>query len=236
MLILGIETASTVAAAALVQDERVLVERMLNFGRTHSVRLLPLIQGVLADAAYSGSQLDGIAVCRGPGSFTGLRIGLSTAKALAQVWQKPLAPVSTLEALAYTWQGFPGLIVSLLISKKDEVYLAAYQSKPWREVSRPAALSLPEMEKFLQTLPEPLVIIGDGVAALSERLKVLLPKAILANSLAALPRAAGLALLGEKLLQNGQGVNALELLPDYARLSEPEIKWLEKEKRENHGN
>ncbi len=236
MLILGIETASTVAAAALVQDEQVLVERMLNFGRTHSVRLLPLIQGVLADAACSGSQLDGIAVCQGPGSFTGLRIGLSTAKTLAQVWEKPLAPVSTLEALAYTWQGFPGLIVTLLVSKKDEVYLAVYQSTPWQEVSRPVSLSLPEMERFLQTLPEPLVIIGDGVAILFERLQALLPRAVLANSLASLPRASGLALLGEKLLQTGHGVNALELLPDYARLSEPEKKWLEKEKRENHEN
>ncbi|MGB9825310.1 MAG: tRNA (adenosine(37)-N6)-threonylcarbamoyltransferase complex dimerization subunit type 1 TsaB, partial [Desulfofundulus sp.] len=128
MLVLGIEAATPVAAVAVVDGERLLAERMVNNRRTHSVNLLPMIKAVLEDAGVGREDLGGIAVSSGPGSFTGLRIGMATAKTLAQVWGLPVVGVGTLDALAHPLTGQGGLICPILNARKDEVYAAVYRT------------------------------------------------------------------------------------------------------------
>ena len=128
MRVLGIDSATLVAGMAVVDGERVIVEGFLQTRKTHSERLLPLIDFWLREAELSLSDLDGIAVTLGPGSFTGLRIGLATAKGLALGAGKPLLGIPTLDALALNLTGVPGFICPILDARKSEVYTAVYVS------------------------------------------------------------------------------------------------------------
>ncbi len=126
--VLGIDSATLVAGMAVVEGERVIVEGFLQTRKTHSERLLPLIDFWLREAELSLSDLDGVAVTLGPGSFTGLRIGLATAKGLALGAGKPLVGIPTLDALALNLTGVPGFICPILDARKSEVYTAVYVS------------------------------------------------------------------------------------------------------------
>ncbi len=139
MIALGIETATTVCGVALLRDGMAPVERVLDIPNVHSEQLVPLIQEVMEHSGVSIQQLDVIAVSIGPGSFTGLRIGLSVAKGLSFAADIPLIPVSTLQALAYNLvlagSGFSGTeILSLLDAHRGEVYCAVYGITPERGV------------------------------------------------------------------------------------------------------
>ncbi|MHB8919341.1 MAG: tRNA (adenosine(37)-N6)-threonylcarbamoyltransferase complex dimerization subunit type 1 TsaB, partial [Desulfocucumaceae bacterium] len=105
MYVLGIESATPVAGVAVVHRGRVLADRMINNRKTHSGHLLPMIKAVIDEAGIRPADIGGIAVSSGPGSFTGLRIGMTTAKTLAQVWKVPVVGVSTLDALAHPLTG-----------------------------------------------------------------------------------------------------------------------------------
>lgn len=128
MRVLGIDSATLVAGVAVIEEERVVVEGFLQTRKTHSERLLPLIALWLQEAELSLKDIDGIAVTSGPGSFTGLRIGVATAKGLAQAAGKPLLGVPTLDALALNLAGSSGIICPILNARKGEVYTALYAS------------------------------------------------------------------------------------------------------------
>ncbi|RYD03251.1 hypothetical protein N752_20685 [Desulforamulus aquiferis] len=128
MYILGIEAATPVASVAVVGGGgMILSERLVNNRRTHSINLLPMIKAVIEEAGIKKEQINGVAVSSGPGSFTGLRIGLTTAKTLALTWGVPVVGVSTLEALALPVVSSGQLICPILNARKNEVYTSIFR-------------------------------------------------------------------------------------------------------------
>jgi len=229
--ILGIEAATPVAAVAVVTTGKIMAERMVNNRRTHSVNLLPMIRDVIADAGLSKEDLGGIAVSVGPGSFTGLRIGMSTAKTLAQVLGLPLAGVPSLEALAYPLSGQTGLICPVLNARKGELYAALFLNKGREQKTLlPAfATGAEKLAGLLLAYDQEVTFLGDGVPEYADSLKELMGgRARFAPECASFPRGAAVAELGLRRLQSGVKNDPLTLLPNYVRQSEAEIKWQER--------
>jgi len=227
MTVLAIETATAVCAAAVVAGGKVLSEFELNAPRVHSEKLVALIDRALAAASVKFGAIDGIAVSIGPGSFTGLRIGLSVAKGLAYAWTKPLAAVPTLEALA--WEAarsgvvhHRGLILPMIDARRDEVYVAGYRYDDGKLEERIAAQSM-TMEELVPIVRdnEYLVITGDGAKKFNDFLQGTYPKHA---SRIPLPvderfqcKASAVGLIGERQLLNGNAANLETLEPMYVK-------------------
>lgn len=228
MYILAIDSATPVAGAALLRDENLVVEAFANVGLTHSETLMPMVDRVVNDAGITVRQLDVIAVTIGPGSFTGLRIGLAAAKGLAMATDKPLIGISTLEVLAHNLSCSSLLAGTILDARKGEVYGACFdvsQVYPQRlgeELACSPEDFCREADRWLaETDRSGLVLLGDGFNSYRQifidhwgnKLKLL-------PSHQQLPRAASLASLARvKALQNNYS-DRLLLRPTYLRLSE----------------
>lgn len=236
MYVLGIESATPVAAVAVAGKEGILAERMVLNKRTHSVNLLPMIKAVLADAQLEHNDLAGIAVSGGPGSFTGLRIGMSIAKTLAQVWELPVTGISTLQTLAHALAGHNRLVCPVLNSRKNEVYTAVYDCSGLVPLLliRPRAALINELIKMLADYQKPVTFLGDGVPLYCAQLKAGLGQAARFAPLAtSYPRGGAVAELGLQALKNGKGVSPLELQPEYVGLSAAETLWRKKQLSKN---
>ncbi len=231
MFALGIESATPVAAAAVAGEGDILAERMVLNQRTHSVNLLPMIKAVLEESGVEPSQIAVIAVSGGPGSFTGLRIGMSTAKALAQVWGKPVAGIPTLETLVFPFVGHNRLVCPVLNARRDEVYTAIYDCAGSAPdcLAGPMALSPEKLVCNLLQYKKPVTFLGDGVPFYGTLIKAGLgSSAGFAPASANFPRGAVVAELGLIAFKEGRGVPPAILQPEYIRLSEAEVNWLKK--------
>lgn len=230
MLVLGLDTATRVCAVALVRDEQLVGEYTQNIRKTHSQRLLPLIDTMLTDCTVEREQIGGIAVAVGPGSFTGLRIGVSTARALAQGLGIPAAGVSTLEAMAE--QVFcPGaLVCPLLDARRGEVYTALYHRLPeppysLKEIVAPTVTALPLLLQRLAARPDKIFFLGEGVAVHNADIASALAKrAVMLPAPLRLNRAALVALCGARRLADRPtaGQTYHHLRPLYLRRPEAE--------------
>jgi tRNA threonylcarbamoyladenosine biosynthesis protein TsaB len=224
MLVLGIESSTTQGGVAIVGEDRMLCEAILNVEVTHSERLLPAVDRALGEARITLGALGGIAVSIGPGSFTGLRIGLSTAKGLAYATGLPLVGVPTLEAMAWTLPAARWQICPVLDARKQEVYAALFQHDRdgLRRVSEDMAIA---PEALCRLIKKPTLFLGDGLAPyralFEERLgdHLLLPP--LANRGA---RPACVAELGRRRLLRGERDLPETLVPCYLRPSEAELR------------
>ncbi|HOV79476.1 MAG TPA: tRNA (adenosine(37)-N6)-threonylcarbamoyltransferase complex dimerization subunit type 1 TsaB [Bacillota bacterium] len=231
MCVLGIESATSVASAAVAGDCGILAERMVLNKRTHSVNLLPMIKAVMEEAEIDRDKLAGIAVSGGPGSFTGLRIGMSTAKALAQVWNLPLVRISTLEALVYPLAGHGRLLCPVLNARKNEVYTALYDftGSGMKVLAEPAALAPEALAERLLKIQKPVTFLGDGVQACRSLLEAgLKGLASFAPAAASFPRGGAVAGMGLKAIMEGRGMDPGDVRPEYIRVSEAEAVWLKK--------
>jgi len=227
LYVLGIEAATSVASAAVALDDLLVAERTVNNKRTHSVNLLPMIKGILEDAGIEHTQLGGIAASVGPGSFTGLRIGLATARTLAQAWGLPVAGIGTLEALACLYRG-AGLICPVIVARKNEVYAAVYE-QGLHCAADPVAISPAGLAMELKKFERPVTLLGDGALLYREVFQEhLAGAALFAPGGLCLPRGASVASLGSRRFKAGQGGSYSSLKPFYLRLSEAESKWLQK--------
>ncbi len=237
MNVLGMETAGPVCSVGIVDQEGVMAERAVRGRKIHSVRLLPLIEDLLAEAGLSLEELDGIAVVSGPGSFTGLRIGMTVAKTLAQVLNVPVVGVSTLEALVYPLQG-AGPVWALVPARRDEVYAALYDcgDDVPREIFPPASL---DVERLLETVGNDgrtLCFVGEAVEIYHEQLgRKLGSRACFCPPELNYPRGAVVAGLGRRRLQGGRGLDACTLVPEYLRPSAAELVWQRRHRGEVRG-
>lgn len=223
------ESSSQAASCAVVEDGRLKGEFFLNCGLTHSQTLMPLIDGLCRQAGPL-AKIDRLAVSIGPGSFTGLRIGLASAKALGAALGLPVAGVSTLLALGYNLVGFGGLCCAALDARRQQIYGALFslkEGKPER-LTPDAALSLEEMAGQLaaRLVPgEPIWLVGDGAELCLQAFEAKGLPVRLAPPALRLQRAASVAFAA---LDAGEWQSAGELQPSYLRLSQAERELQEK--------
>lgn len=227
MLILSLDTSSLVSSTAVADGKKLLAELTLQTRLTHSETLLPHIKQVLEMADVPKRSVEAIAVSIGPGSFTGLRIGLATAKSMAYALSIPVIGVPTMAALAYHYPVDGVYILPVLDAQKGNVYTAAYtwENSALQEVRPACVRSFDEALEDARKLDKRAVFVGE--AAVKNREKI---QAAGANILPALPhtvmpRAACVALLGQSLYEAGKREDAMSLEPFYIRRSEAEELW-----------
>ena len=223
MKVLALESATLSGGAALVDGDRLLGEITLNVAVTHSERLLAAVDRLLDDCGFSVRDLDGLAVSIGPGSFTGLRVGIATVKGLALALDVPVAPVPTLDALAARLPFAGAPVCPILDARKREVYLSRYRWNGRAMVREWDYLALPP-EVAAARLEAPVILLGDGIGPCSPWLQRLGPGVQLAPVAQRMPSAAVVAQLGLEMLASGGGVSADGVSPLYLRPSEAELK------------
>lgn len=234
MVILGIESSAPSASAAIVKDGKLLSEMFLNVGLTHSVTLMPLIRQAVEGAGITADDIDVVAVTNGPGSFTGVRIGVSTAKGIAQPSEKKCVPVSTLEAIAYPLADSECLAVSVMDARCQQVYCALFDcsNSVMTRITQDDAISLENLCDFLKTYDKKKILIGDGADIAYDYLNGKISDLYKASPIFKYQRASSVALLAEKKIENNEPfVSANDLVPSYLRLSQAEREL--KKKKEN---
>jgi len=230
MKVLGIDTSTSCGSIGLVEDGKVISEYLLDRPETHSERLLRGIEFVLKGAHLSINDVDGWVVSLGPGSFTGLRIGISTIKGLALATQKPVAGVSTLDVLAFQVSPTPYLICPLIDARKGEVYTAFYRYDERNSLKRVSIYKVIKPEELAHQINEKTLFVGDGIKSYGQYLHKVLPTFALYPPIAHhLPHGSILALLGFEHLQRGESLDLASFTPLYIRPSDAELKWQEKQ-------
>ena len=237
MRVLAIESAALVASVAVVEEAVTLAEYTLNTKLTHSQTLLPLIDEMLRQTGLKGADLDAIAVSAGPGSFTGLRIGAATAKALGTAWQKPLVPVPTLDVMAQGLWGCRYLICPIMDARRDQVYTALFQFTKEGRLEGLREAQAMAVEDLLDSLIQrncPVLFTGDGVPVfrniIREKMQDL---ALFAPPHMNRQRAGAVGALGLEMLQEGITVEAERFAPFYLRVSQAERERAEREGRKD---
>lgn len=221
MITFGLDSAGRTAAVGVMRDDALLYEAFLSAGHTHSEVLMELVDGAFKATGLSPAGVDLWGVCAGPGSFTGLRIGLATVKGLALVHGAPCAAVSTLEALAFGCPAGKGAVLAALDARRGEVYWAAFDLESRARLAPDAASPVKELAQFVENCKKPLFFVGDG-AALCYNKYGQLPGVLPVPPALAGGRAAAVALVARRMALAGQAVLPEALLPDYHRLSQAE--------------
>lgn len=236
MKILGIDSSGLVASVAVVEEEQMLAEYTVNYKKTHSQTLLPMLDEISKMIELSLDQIEAIAIAAGPGSFTGLRIGSATAKGLGLALDKPLIEIPTVDGMAYQLYGCKRLICPLMDARRNQVYTGLYRfvDEPagmhFEVVKEQCAVSIEEIAYTVNERNEPVVFLGDGVPVYKEKLNSLLNVPYdFAPSYACRQRAASVAALGVVYFREGRVVRAGEHKPDYLRLSQAERERMEKQ-------
>ena len=225
MKILGLDSSGIVASVAIVEDENLIAEYTVNYKKTHSQTLLPMLDELVKMTELDLDTIDAIAVAAGPGSFTGLRIGSATAKGLGLALKKPLVEIPTVDALAYNLYDSRALICPIMDARRSQVYTGIYRFQEHKLVTVEAQMAVPmaEMIEKLNARGEEVVFLGDGVPVfgkmIQENLKV--PYSF-APAHVNKQRAAAVAALGGIYVKEGKIVTAMEHVPEYLRVSQAE--------------
>ena len=220
MRIAAIDASTLVAGVALMEDDTLVYESSLRAGLTHSQTLMPMVESAFAMAGWTPDEVDIYAAVAGPGSFTGLRIGVSTVKGMTQAVGAKTVAVGTLEVLAMGVPCFSGLCVPLLDARREQVYTAAYawEGDGLREVFPPAAMALQEWIGILDGQAGPILLCGDGMAAYGPQVREALGERVrLAPPHAVMQRPAACAVLARKKVLAGEARMPGELVPFYVR-------------------
>lgn len=225
--ILAIDTATLVSSVALAAKGRLLAELTLQTNLTHSEMLMPHIKMIMEMAKLKRRELKAVAVSVGPGSFTGLRIGLATAKSMAYALDIPIVGVPTLAALAYHYP-MPGVYIApMLDAQKGNVYTALYQwdGGALLEVRPPCVESFEDALARCGSMDLRAVVLGEVAVKRAERIESFNPNVLLAMGHTIMPRAANVAMLGDRMLKRGEASDVMRLEPLYIRRSEAEELW-----------
>lgn len=205
MIVLSIDSSSQVATAAILRDDCLLSEYTINNKREHSVLVMDMVQNLLKDNNLDIDDIDGFVVSKGPGSFTGLRIGMATVKGLSFGSNKPYVSVSSLDALAYSLINFQGIICPIMDALRDSVYTCLYKNIDGKltPISDYSALELSELVELLKEKGENVIFTGDGLTKYKDYLKENLPNSYFAPNHLSIVRASSLGELGLNLLSEG---------------------------------
>lgn len=235
MKILGLDSSGIVASVAVVEDDILVAEYTVNYKKTHSQTLLPMLDEIAKMTELDLNTIDAIAVAAGPGSFTGLRIGSATAKGLGLALKKPLIAVPTVEGLAYNLYDTDGLICPIMDARRRQVYTGIYRFEEHRLVTVEDQMAVPmeEMIRKLNEYQQPVTFLGDGVPVFADMIdeKLNVPYSF-APAHVNKQRAAAVAALGLIYYKEGRTQTAMEHIPDYLRVSQAEREREERQKKE----
>ena len=232
MLTLAFETSAKAASVALTENGKLLGESYQNTGLTHSQTLMVMAQDLLKQCGKTVSDLTAVAVAEGPGSFTGVRIGVAAAKGIAWGWELPCYGISTLEAMATGLGVFDGLICACMDARRSQVYNALFlvDGGILERVSEDRAIALAELKTELEHIDGPIFLVGDGANLTYKTLSEEIPNLVLPPEHRLHQRAVGVALLAEQKQTAGETGDGNALSPNYLRLSQAERERMEKEK------
>lgn len=231
MLLLTFETSAKAASVALFEGEKLLGESYQNTGLTHSQTLMVMAQDLIKQCGYTPADITHTAVAAGPGSFTGVRIGVAAAKGFAWGKEIPCYGVSTLEAMALGLGIWDGTVVCAMDARRSQVYNAVFQVERGvlTRISEDRAIALADLKTELERIDGPVYLVGDG-AALTHRTLTELPL-ILPPEWKQHQRAVGVGLAALAAIARGEAGDAAALAPNYLRLSQAERERLEKENK-----
>ena len=225
MKILGLDSSGIVASVAIVEDDVLIAEYTVNYKKTHSQTLLPMLDEIAKMTELDLNSIDAIAVAAGPGSFTGLRIGSATAKGLGLALKKPLIAIPTVEGLAYNLYDISGLICPIMDARRKQVYTGIYRftDHQLKVVEDQMAVPMETVIEKLNQYGEAVRFLGDGVPVFHELIaeKMTVPYSF-APAHVNKQRAAAVATLGEIYYRQGKTETAMEHVPDYLRVSQAE--------------
>jgi len=229
MKIIGIDSSGMTASVAVVEDSVLIAEYSVNYKKTHSQTLVPMLDEVKKMTELDLSTVDAIAIAKGPGSFTGLRIGSATAKGLGLALNIPIVEIPTTDGLAYNFYGTDKVICPLMDARREQVYTGLYEfvhinNEEELNIILPAtAEPVTDTIERINELDRPVIFLGDGVNVYIDKIKeyVKVPYTI-APANRNLQSAGSIATLGCKLFKEGKYVPASEHVPDYLRLSQAE--------------
>lgn len=233
MKILALDSSGLVASVAVVEEENMIAEYTVNYKKTHSQTLLPMLDEIVKMIELDLKTIDAIAIASGPGSFTGLRIGSATAKGLALALKKPIISIPTVEGLAYNLYGTDKIICPIMDARRNQVYTATYrfENNELITVHEPAAMEITELlDSFGEN--EEVIFAGDGVSVFKEVITDNMGnRAHFAPPHLILQDASSAAVYAAHLYEKGIVVNAVEFAPVYLRLSQAERERLEREQK-----
>ncbi len=218
MLIFGIDTCSSAATSAIYDGERLLAQTVINHKKTHSQKIMPQVDNLFSLCELSVSDIDVFAAAVGPGSFTGVRIGVATVKGMAQALSKPCVGVSTLEALAYPLSSFNGLVCPILDARRGQVYNAVFENG--KRLCPDRALALSELLNEIRG--KKVIFLGDGIFPYREEILSAMPDAAFAPKVIAMNLAGSVCEVAYEKYLKGEAATANELVPSYVRLSQAE--------------
>ncbi len=224
MKILAFETSAKAASVALTQEGKLLGECYQNTGLTHSQTLMVMAQDLLQQCGVAISQLDAVAVAKGPGSFTGVRIGVAAAKGLAWGAELPCVGVSTLSAMAAGLGAWQGYVCPVMDARRSQVYNALFHVDcgKYTRIREDRAISLQELGEDVKNLSQPIFLVGDGSVLCYNTLLEAVPALVRPPEHRMHQRAVGVALEAQRMMHEGAIPPAAELVPNYLRLSQAE--------------
>ncbi len=251
MKILALDSSGLVASAAVVEDDILVAEFTMNYKKTHSQTLLPMLTQIREMTDLDLDSLDAIAVAAGPGSFTGLRIGSATAKGLGLALKKPIVAVPTVDALAYVLYGSDKLVCPIMDARRGQVYTGIYtferngkvseeenrlgQTYRMETLKEQCAISIEELAEQLNQLGREVIFVGDGIPVFAGKLAEILQVAYsFAPAHMNRQRAGAVAALAEIYYREGRVQTAQDHAPDYLRLSQAERERMEAEAAEKN--
>lgn len=225
MKILGVDTATSYLALGIVTENKILSELRFDARQTHAQLLMPNINKILEEAGQKLKDLDGIAISIGPGSFTGLRIGLATVKGLCYASGKPLVAISSLDALTYLNRTVLYPLVPIMDAKKGEVYSAIYEVKE-NIIKRISKYWVTSVEKLVAKIPKEVIFLGPDLEIFkAELLELYKGKAHFIEGDSNLPSGTAVAFLGLEKLKKNDYENLDGIEPLYVRKSEEELRF-----------
>ena len=238
MRVLALDSSGIVASVAVVEDDTLVAEYTVNYKKTHSQTLLPMLDEIVKMTELYLKTIDAIAVAKGPGSFTGLRIGSATAKGLGLALDKPLVGIPTVEALAYNLYDVNGLICPIMDARRKQVYTGIYRYEDHRlmTVKDQMAVGIEELLSMLNEMGEAVTFLGDGVPVFKDIIadKLTVPFSFAPAHLSR-QRAGAVGALGVLYYKEGRTETAAEHKPDYLRVSQAERERAQKLKKGSEG-
>lgn len=232
MKVLAVDTSTNVASVAVMEDDLLLGEYTINHKKTHSQKIMPMVEQLLSDLELTPQDIDIYAAAVGPGSFTGLRIGVATIKALAHATGKKVVSVGTLEALAYNLPYTEHIIVPIMDARRNNVFTASYiWDEDFKEIGEPEGITIEECVEscgnFLDT-----IFVGDGAVVHKDYIiEKLGDKAVFPHGAVLNARASSVAALAMDRVRKGETESYLDMKPYYIKKSQAERELDEKEKQ-----